>query len=523
VDKAPGTDTSAHPDHPSGALRFHWAAATSPCGTFSIHHYRVVINEGSTPTSVTDGIAADPPLSGCSAGTCHADVWPHRSERTYYAKVFACQDAACSDIRGDAEDAPTNVTAGPVTTAQEEWVVTSIDPPDEDTGSTAETDGIFLGHGENAPFGFFVPEGWDDEGHLALYYDDISERTSTGIRRIKVQVADVEGWQDFNTASWGVTSTIAENRVEDEYDATGHAWPRPVVIDDVGTEIVLLHARNAHQPPDELNNHILQLQSLEKDVADFDMECEDCCLDSIDVGTDPDDGPCNWPENGPVVICADTTSGCWNLENAMQGTWLWDYVAFPMPNLYDSEPRILFSGEVYDFTPDTGDTAESSPCHSNMYDEPDQDNVYMAQWERDTGEEVGEWDVVMDGDCPETVINDAHGPAATPLPGDQFKIYSQRWEDGGFQIHYYKPLGGIETLTSTPKFLFDDSPTNTEITHNCIGNVQTVVYVEHPEEGPPIPHQGMFFMGAGTGEPLGELTCSGGFEQTGIYFAELSN
>ena len=226
-----------HGTRSSAAFALTWSAAPLSCGTFTRAGYRIVLKEGGYPTSPTAGLI----FNAVSASTGR-DAHVLRAQREYYPKIYACDNAACTDVLGDAEDAPTNDTALADSTEPEVWVVSSV---------TATSTTVYAQSGHGAPSTFFYPAGWTRAGKLAFYWED----SSTG--HIKMKYATTAGWQDFNTASWESAVTVAQSQPGyTDFDSIGHAWAFPVT--DGLNDFVRLMAQNH---PDFPYDHIVSVDS----------------------------------------------------------------------------------------------------------------------------------------------------------------------------------------------------------------------------------------------------------------------
>lgn len=192
----------------SHGFDFTWAAVPTggDCSLFSLDHYVIAIKESSYPATASSGM----PLNAGSSLT--ARLLPHRAQRTFYAKLFACDNSTCSDIFGSAANETFVRTSDHDeleidTTEQEIWEIVGLN--DEDGGITG------LEGETNDPGSFFFPPGWTNAGQLAIYgYDQESTE-----QNLKVIVANTAGWQNFNTATFSTAVEVAGDHSSDVHAA----------------------------------------------------------------------------------------------------------------------------------------------------------------------------------------------------------------------------------------------------------------------------------------------------------------
>lgn len=139
--------------HESGALTFTWGAVAN-CNAFTLHHYLIAFNDTATPTTKIDATplsSSDGSVFLPASSATTSTQFVHRSQWTYYAKIWACQRASCTDYYGlgPGETGPTNI-ADSGATDQEVWILTGV-------ASSADTDSYVALYAANAPSAFFYP------------------------------------------------------------------------------------------------------------------------------------------------------------------------------------------------------------------------------------------------------------------------------------------------------------------------------------------------------------------------------
>lgn len=457
-----------HSNHPSGAFTVTFATGVfTNCSTFTLDHYRTVLKYTGTPTSPTDGIVVDgtPPLS----------IFVNRAERTYYAKIYACDNASCTDVFGSGSGEPiTGATTDSATTLQEVWRLTSVTGPTDSTHFVTDT------LGATSPSSFFYPSGWSREGQLALYY-------SAGEDEIYMQYTTAAGWQDFNDTTWTDNGVVAESYGSGtDYDQVSHPTVLPVVLAGPVNRVRMLATNRGSK------KQIVMVDSYDDTGDDFDLTYGSCW--------DSTSGECDWPSVGSVAMCADGTSTCDYLSHAAHSRWLWDLVAYGPPVMASEYPEILFMGE------ESG--ADGCDAEGLL-----NDDIYAATW---SGSSI---DVNLSGSCPEDpFVTEDHDPAVTALPGDTFKVYVMDASTYEVNTHYRQDDGTWEDATTYPAhplFLLED---DTEITHDCLADLDSFAFLDGST-----PREGMFVKVAEDDMLFEGHYCTTGTYQEAIYFAELEN
>ena len=465
----PALTLSAHSTHASGAFSVTFGTVNqSTCGTFTLHHYQIVLNDSATPTSPTDGL-----MFGANASP--KSTFVHRADRLYYAKVYACDDAACTDVLGDgAGETITGTSTGSGTTEAEVWVLTSVADQSDTSHYVVSSDSA------TSPSSFFYPPGWTREGQLALYY-------SEGDDEIYMPYTDADGWQDFNDTAWTDNGVVAESQGGGtDFDGTSHPSVLPVVTGS-GNRVRML-AQNSGSS----KKHLVTVDSTDDTGDDFNLTCGTCCAG----GTA---GECYWSSVASVAICADSTSGCSHLARALHSRWQWDLIAYGPPVLASEYPTLLFTGSE---DGNAGCDVEGGST----------DDVYGATWSGSA------WAVDMTSSCPtDPFAVDEHDPAVTAYPGDEFKVYVVDSSSPYDVVTYYQRSNGTwEAQTPVPTFELEDS---TVITGDCLADLDSFVFNDSGT-----PREGMFLKVAEDGDTNFEgHLCNSGTAAAGIYFAELSN
>lgn len=443
------------------------------CGGFTLDHYQLVIKEGSTPASPTDGEIV-------TSNTGSANIRPHRAQRTYYSKLYACDDVSCSDVFGSAGGETITTALGCSdscygTTAQEHWEIWGKDYDDGTLIATSP--------GTSA---FFYPTGFGNAGYLGFFYNDVVN--------IHWKEPTTSGWQNFNAATWSSAEFVAGSHVSDtDYDATTHPYAFPVTVTSGGvtTYETYLLAQN-----DSTTRHVVWGIVDDGVSQTVDISCASCCYASSA-------GPCDWPGGeslGYDGVAVDETA--WNMADALHGHWMWNLIDDGIPDMTSDTPSILFTGNL-----------DGSTCAVVGGAE---DDVYEATWDPSTGWIVRDDDA---DDCPDPVITDAHDPGITPLPADSYKIYAM---DSSHDLTtWYMHDDTIEADTATPQIKWGNAPQNV-VTPDCIADVDTFAFVDGSG-----PHEGMFLYIAETDETFQSGTCTSGTRKTfgkqGVYFARLTN
>lgn len=480
----PAADSESH------GFDFTWVVVPTAgdCASFTIDHYRVVLKEGSYPTGPNSGRVFAYGTS--AAGT----ALPHRAEREFYARLFACDNADCSDVFGnvagegidtDAADDAREID----TTDPESWAIVGLNANDGGIASTV------VPTTANDPTSFFYPPGTTHAGTLALYV----YRSASGYQHVVYARNGSSGWDDFNRSTWSVymDEAFGSHTSDLDYDDVSHPYARPV---DNGMDVVVRAL--AQNQGTSGYWHVDWTDSVDDIGDDFDLTCSSCCAGASSTECDFPTAEAASPPTAGVAVCADSSASCYELKDALHGRWMWDYIADPVPDMTSDSPTILFSGSP--------DGVTCSAVGGGQAD------IYQATWDP-----VGEtWEVLMDGSCPDAIITDAHDPGIIPLPNGDFKAYVV---DASHElvIHYYNGVTeSWETGTSVVEIYFEGD--STVVDHDCIANVDAFVHVD----GGPL--EGMFFYLAPSDGAFEVGYCDQGSDYSGsaysnIYFAELQN
>ena len=233
------------------------------CVAFTLHHYRVVLKQGGAPANQYDGIVFD----GSTGAAVRA--LPHRAGRTYYARLYACDNLACDDVYGDAagETISTDATMDEQeidSTEDEEWLILGLTQTDYGIPAGGVDDAA------NDPEAFTIPTGWTGAGKVALFaYDHDGTDLS-----ISVALSTATTWSNYNVATWADRTLIVGNHDSlTSYSAVSHPYVQPTV--DGTDKIYRLLAQNQGGTG---YNHVVWADSLNNNVFDFDLTDAGDCL-----------------------------------------------------------------------------------------------------------------------------------------------------------------------------------------------------------------------------------------------------
>ena len=486
-------------------------ACTPTLPLFSLDHYRVVLDDDAAPTSVTDGKVYD---YGSTAGTKYALV--HRAERTFYGKVFACDNADCTDVWGDdaCESVATNSDVDSDTTDEEVWLF-------QDVANATDMDHFVADNADGcgAASAFFFPvtgsSDYTDEDKLVVYCSD-------GSGQIKRMLSTNSGWESdgYNyphdvaspdSPAWAAAPAVVTQSMTEtgacvadeckEFDKVDHPWAVPATD---GTDyFVRLFAQNNGANDFK---HVVMVDSGDDQGTDFELTVSTPSYTCATTGTE-----CDWPSVADVVIAADSTAGTGYLFSALHGRLAWDQIADEATD--DGALDVSTSGDepfmVVSAKPNTTTCSAYAPGTSD----PD---VLMAEW--DASSQLWEVSKSSSPTCADDwAAADCHDPAVTALPGDEFKMYAVQWEGSTHLIHiFYFDGTDWETETSTPIFKLEDGDV---ISPECLANPATVARVDDGT-----PYEGMFVSGSSVGDYDG-AECPNGEDmpQLALYFAILTN
>ena len=256
-------------------------------------------------------------------------------------------------------------------------------------------------------------------------------------------------------------------------------------------------------------NHVVSVDSVDDEGTDFGLACSGECTYDCDTTGEL----CQWPGVGSVAIAAKGTAGTFQLNNALHGRLVWDYIADALTDdgaldvsTTGDEPMMVVSSELHPIT-----------CSSYTLGDSDEDDVLVA--ERDASGQA--WLISNSGanSCADDWTGeDQHDPAVTPLQDDAFKMYAVEWDTSTHEvvITYYDGTDW-ETDTATPKFELEDG---TVISHKCLTNPATIVRNESGTI-----YEGMFIDGYADDAYPDGADCPAGeaLPQKGIFFAILTN
>lgn len=473
---------------------FHFSWSTTFAGACpTIDHFRVAIDDAGTPSG---------PGMGDLGGSTSAGVLnlrPHRAQRHYDAKIWACKNSDCSSVFGTgAGEAIIRFSASSdvagLSTAQEEWSIVGMDGDGpENVGIDAFTSDA------NDVSSFFYPGGWTYGGTLAVYGRDFGNRSVLQSR------AAVSGWTNFNTVEWE-TDTSADSvevfgshESDADYDDVSHVYAYPVT--DGTAEFIEVLAQNAGT-----SLQVVWAQSTDDVGDDFGSSFTTSTV-CYGAGT-----ACDWPAAetaGVAGIALDP--GDWGFDSLLHGRWMWSVIANGPPDLSTDTPSILVTGG-----PDGSTCADVDSDDADTDAGPD--DIYMATWDPSAG-----WEMVDGpdgGSCPDVLIADAHDPGVTPLPSGDFKIYVVTTSTHEVRTYYYH-AGAIEVAYATPVFDWDPAG-SIHISHGCLANIDSFAFVDGSG-----PHEGMFVY-VHQGGTFQSSSCTGGLVNANandnrMFFAELQN
>ena len=495
----------AAPDaaYPAGALEVSWGdppVSTDPgCAgmTFTLDHFLILTRDDAWPTGPGDVNARAWAINDKKARGARLTV--HRAQRTFYAKVYACDDASpgCADHFGaDTGEALSDTAANADTavTAQEIWRLVGVDADTDDY--------MFDTPGFTAPSPFFFDDDWcpASAGRLAVYYSRQGR-----IYRAVESSADT-GWRNYNdqtAITWDIDPVAQVHRSDPDFVNVSHPYAAQV-LDSAEDVYIQINAQNRTESCATSGVcHIVSVRSTDGCGTDFDLGCADCCPDGADLDTAPDSGLCDWPGAGEVIIPLDTGVA---LLEAQHGTWVWDYIANPGLDLGESQDMVLlFSG-----------TSVGTCATGN--------GTYRADWDSVDG-----WHLATDGPptCPVEQIDNRHNASAIPLPGGDRKVYvlSYNMATDPYVYTYYwnGTFEEWEDHTAIPRFVLDDADTGaTEISPECLGGPHVFARIVGG-----VPYEGAIVQVEEVDpDTASEKPCSGdrvGAPQFAWYFAELQN
>lgn len=475
--------------HESRALTLGWAAGPAACsGWTGTDHIELHRDESASPTAPSSTT-----LVTATAGANAAfDDLLHRSNKSYYYTVFACENAGCTDYYGDGSGSG-EVNGGDTasdTTDPETWELEGV------TGESDVTSCVVDDPAANAPHVFIYPSTWPGTGYdlkLAMYY---SKSGGTGsASEIYYRLHNAAGWPvgGFNnSASWATAVLVAEGsttQADDDF-AVDHPWS--MLTYDGTNYRVQLFAQSQHNNP-SYHEKVIQIESTTAVGDDFGLTCS-----GSSCSTTPLNGA------GYVAIDADGTSATSYVNHARHSRVTWDYLGDPLIDAGTDEPFMLFQVE----------RPTSGTCADTGYDD-----VGWADgvW----GSGVWNWTVLTSSSCPAVQITDGHDNANIPLPYGEFKVYYKDFATSEYHVVYWN--GTAWEDDTTIEFVWDGSASGPD--HACIDNVSTVVY----NNGGTV-NAGMFFLLLDS-----DTTCFGtsgvGFDDDGgvsnddsaIVYAHLSN
>lgn len=463
--------------HESRAFTLSWAAGPSACSGWNGTDHIELHRHWSASPSSPDPSTRVTSTAGSSSGY---DDLVHRSDKTFYYTVFACEDAECTDWYGHNAGSTTGSTASS-TTEKELWELEGVSS-ESDVSSCVVDNAV-----ANAPHVFFYPTAWPGtayDGKLAMYYSTWGDTTTPS--EIYYRLHNAAGWPSDgfnNSASWSSAVLVAEgstSHADDDF-AIDHPWS--MLTYDGTNYRVQLFAHTQHQST-SYHEKIVQIESTTAVGDNFGLGCS-----GNSCSTTPLNGA------GYLAIDADGTSTTDYVENARHSRIAWDYVYDPIIDAGTDAPTMLIQ-------------VEGPLGCMNVYD--------------DIGQSTGTWSsgawswaTANASGCPTVEIADGHDSANIPLPDTELKVYYKDYATDEWNVIYWS--GGVWEDGTTIEFVWDSSGSGPD--HVCIENVSTVVHVNSGTV-----NAGMFFM------LMDSASCNGvGFDDdpnvndSAIVFARLAN
>ncbi len=490
------------------AVATSWTGVGADCDSFTFHSHQVCWDKDTT-TAPTTPAGANECATVLGRTTTAKDLWIHRSEMNFGLRLFACQNASCTEFYGD--------SAGTGATASNDYddalterlcFITEGITGDTDTARVlSEAD---YGSAVLASSALFYPSGWTDADKMLLYWS----HKSGGEDVIKARVAGDTGWQEWNTyANWEeVTSGVYDSLVAESKTGTSNPFntvthPWAVATESGSTKAIQLFVQAYDSTGAQ--SEIYTLDSTDETGLDFGLECtdsggcSDCAYEDM----------CDY-SSATLAVDADADAADEWLDNAAHGRIMWDYVAEGAVDYASDSPGLLFTGQVDGTTcPDLGIP-------------PGPDDMYRAEWDSS----ASAWDVVDGMPCPTPMGdgNNQHDPGVTPLPDGEFMAFVKIAEAEA-RVYYFDPGTEVWEDDRDIRICFDSgtdpcgSPATdcTEITTDCVANIDSIVTSSGTPQG------GLFFYVAHSGQnPFEGASCTSGLATTtnrGVVYAKGGN
>jgi len=490
--------------HPSSKLDFDWTNTVSNCvdSGFTFHHYEVCWNKGaygSSPSAPATPAAAEGCTKVFSQGAMVAEKFVHRAYLDFNTRIFACDNADCTDIFGDHGDETVSNDDDDAQTEQEVYIL-------EDITAYSDGDRTIDDAAANCSAALYYDLGWTYADQLALWWSTDND----GVQEIWYKRSDTAGWRSWNTlvaADWDDEGIVAEGTGGSGlYGSPTHPWV--AAYDDATTRKIRLFVNTNNDgsagPPYEIGF----VDSVDEWGADFGLECDDGgdCVADGDTCVQYD--YCDWEDDDedsePAVEgpCSNGLDACSNLVRAGHGRILRDYIGNGWSINFDTQtPKMIFTGAN-----DDGTSSADGDCSATGTG---QDDLYAAVWNNSS--EL--WDVATDSgspDCPVDESEDRHDPGIIPLPGDEYKRYAFEGLD---TLHVAYWNGSTWEDESAVLVHFDDGSggAGSAVDPYCFDNPDAIVY----HDGSPV--EGMFLH---LMEDWGAHSC---FDDAGIAYAEHIN
>ncbi|MCB9763725.1 MAG: hypothetical protein H6739_28405 [Alphaproteobacteria bacterium] len=481
----------------SRTTHMYWGQGPEACTNSSgddwdgVHHFEIHVAETNTIPDTPDGSYW---LASVSSASYQWEHEHHRANKTFYYRVYACENDSCSDFYGnDGADESVSGDKDDHTTGVELWLVTGV------TGES-DTSSYVKDNGANAPEGFFYPTGWGSWGDTLVMYYSISGDTSnpSEVRHVRYTSS---GWPTSpnNPSDWVGDTLVLEGDTDTAEDDFGLDHPWSMLIDDGSDQWVELMMQN-HACSYAGNCKVVQIASDDDEGTDFGLGCSgSSCTDTpLDSGMD-----------GYVAVEHSSTPShsMYNVSHAQHGRFWWDYLNDGPVDPGADAPSILFN---YGY----------GPYCSYSYN----DNLASAVGSYSSS--IWTWTVDVDGsNCPVNVADNVHDNTIVPLGDGAFKVYYKQHSDDHWRVTYHDG-SAWESHDAPVAFIFDDG-LKTPLSDECVENLMIFRY----DDGGTI-RQGALFMlwdsdecaAQVGGSPVGRDDDVGDVrDDSAILFAELSN
>ena len=445
---APELTLSTHASRPSAGFEATWVDAPT-CSSFTVDHYEVCWAQEATAPG--DPFSAE----GCRVmgRSLSGKFMVNRSNSTFASRVFACENASCTDYYGldtgqTIASAAADDDEASATTETEQWVLTSI-------SDYADTDRAVDDTNANSASALMILPGWPGDNHLAVWWSSHSSPETIHYKR-----STMAGWQDFNSATMGWTATV--DVAAGVYSGTGvfvkptHPWVIPEVAQEPGYNEVRTY-RMFLQADDDGSApfNIVSIGSRDDVGDDFGLECLNPANCTADGDTCLAGNMCGWDNSDAVVeVCGDGTEACSNLTNAGMGRFMFDNLrdSDGAVNFQEDKLRMVFTGQ------------RTYACGSGRPS--GGDDVYMAVWSPVTHV----WTVDATAGCPNEKVDQRHDHGLIALRKGEYKMYAKK-DNKEYKVTYYN--GAAWENEQDIEIVFDGGG---EVDHACLENIYTLAH-----------------------------------------------